>query len=681
MKTSLTYDLEREILKKVNPELATIDPISALRLMRLAREVDRREGSLIRQGKGWIHIPSEGHEALAMLGLHMHEGDLLFGYYRDRPLFLARGMTPEQMAHDYFATALSSTKGRGMPMHGTSKTLGIFPPVTPTGAQCLPAVGAAWGIKLSTACHVVVCTIGDASTRQGEFYEALCFAVQGQLPIVFVVEDNGYGISTPTLKHSPFQLGIFADALVQRVDARDYEKVFAAGAEAITKARLGGGPTLLWCEMDRLVSHTNSDDHRIYRTSAEIDEMTARDPVPMLTRRLIAAGMLDAEAWRAEEERIKQEVDACYLAAEQSAAPEEAQVLSDVYDKAREVECADYADVPFQPGEANVTMVAAIGLTLHAALERDPKVLLFGEDIEDPKGGVFGLTKGLSAGFPGRVFNSPLAEATIVGAAVGLAATGFRPVFELQFIDFLAPAFNQLANQLATLRWRSGGQWTCPLVLYAPYGAYLPAGGMWHSQSNEGWWTHIPGLRVAVPSTPADAVGLFWSALQDDDPSLILLPKHIFRKKLPAKVYMPIPFGRSTVRRAGTDVTLVTWGNCLELADQAATIMAERGIQVEVIDLRTLVPCDWEGIERSIEKTGRLVVVTEDTRTCSFGQAVVAELVSMPRRFNHFYSAPILVARPEVGVPYRPSLEAAVLPDVPETLHAIETVLEGGVHE
>jgi 2-oxoisovalerate dehydrogenase E1 component len=321
-------------------------------------------------------------------------------------------------------------------------------------------------------------------------------------------------------------------------------------------------------------------------------------------------------------------------------------------------------------------MIGAINHTFRAALESFPAMLMFGEDIEDPKGGVFGLTAGLSRRFPGRVVNSPLAEGTIVGLGVGVAAAGFRPVFELQFIDFVGPGFNQLVNQMTTLRWRSKGEWTCPLVLYAPYGAYLPAGGMWHSQSNDGWWAHTPGLRVAIPSTPEDAVGLFWAAFQNEDPALVLIPKHLCRVRMPVQRFDVVPFGRASVRRAGDDVTLVSWGNGVELAEKSAQRMAAEGVSVEVIDLRTLVPCDWASIERSLQKTGRLVVVHEDNRTCGFGQAVITEMTAQPERFDLLLSPPQLVARPDIHIPFCPDLESALLPDVDRVLSAIRVTLE-----
>jgi 2-oxoisovalerate dehydrogenase E1 component len=320
-----------------------------------------------------------------------------------------------------------------------------------------------------------------------------------------------------------------------------------------------------------------------------------------------------------------------------------------------------------------MTMVSAINGTFRKALESDPHIVFFGEDIEDPKGGVFGLTKGLSESFPKQVFNSPLAEATIMGAAVGMAAYGWKPVFELQFIDFIAPGWNQITTNMSTLRWRSFGDWKCPCVIYAPYGAYLPGGSLWHSQANEAALAHVPGLRVAIPSTPEDAAGLFWTAMHGDDPAFILIPKHIFRKQMDVASVEPVPFGKAKVVREGSDVTLVTWGNTLELAQEAA----DRGVaSIEIIDLRSIVPCDYDTIVQSLEKTGRLVVVHEDTRTCGFGQSLIAEITRIPERWNLFLSPPQLVARDDVHIGYNPIYEYAALPDVEQVVDAIRIVLE-----
>jgi len=641
-----------------------------LRSLLLIRAGDLREERLLRQGVGWFHIPCLGHEALAAIAWALEPDDLLFLYYRDRALMQARGVTPLEVARDQLATGKSSSAGRMMPLHGSYRRLGIFPPTGPTGSQCLPAAGAAWGIKLSGAPNIVVCTIGDASTRQGEFYEAVSLAVQDRLPIVFVVEDNGLGISTRTVNQLPFRLGIFSEALLRHVDGRHVDAVDEASREATARARHGGGPTILWIELDRIGSHTHSDDHRVYRSTDEIAQLQARDPVESYAKAVGASAQISEVALAGLRREASEVVDEAYRIAENEPGPDPTSATTEVFGPSN---CAGY-DVPFQIEGSDVTMVSALNTCLGEALDRIPKTILFGEDIEDPKGGVFGFTKGLSKRYPGRVVNSPLAEATIVGTAVGLAATGYRPVFELQFIDYLAPGFNQLLNQAATLRWRSNGDWLCPVVFYAPYGAYLPAGGTWHSQSNEGFWTHIPGLRVAVPSTPEDLVGLLWSALHEHDPTLLLIPKHMMRIRHDLRTRKTIGFGQGRLLRPGSDVTVVAWGNCLEVASRAADELAAR-CSVEIVDPISLVPCDWSAIETSIAKTGRLVVVNEDARTGCFGQTIISEMVGSQDRFNHLLSPPLLVARDDVHIGFNPALEYAVLPDVARVKSAILEVL------
>jgi 2-oxoisovalerate dehydrogenase E1 component len=653
-------------------ERASFPKLELLRTMMLSREGDRREGILMRQGKGWFQVPGMGHEALAAIAYHLRPDDYIFPTYRDRALMLARGMTTREIALDFMARAGSSSDGRNMPAHYSSRALNVFSVATPTGSQCLPAVGAAWGVKLAGDDRVVVCSIGDAATRQGEFYEAVCHAIQESLPIVFVVEDNQYGISTPTQNMLPMRLHVFDERWVVFVNGRYANEVYEKSGEAIRKARSGGGPTILWCEIDRLSSHTSADDHRVYRPADEIEAMFERDPIRLLAEQLIAEGALTQEQYEQMQADITREVDAIYQEVERIPLPDPARVLDHLFGEPP----AQYKPLPLEVEREPTTMVAAFNRVLHAALETFDNIVMFGEDIEDPKGGVFGFTKGLSTKYPERVRNSPLAEATIVGTAVGLAATGYRPVFEIQFIDFITPGFHQLVSQIATLRWRSKGEWKCPLVIYSPYGAYLPAGGMWHSQSNDGWWAHTPGIRVAIPSTPEDIVGLFWTAIQDDDPTLLLIPKHIFRVRMPVQAYRAIPFGKAAVRREGTDVTVVAWGNTLELAFQAAEQFAQQGVSLEIIDPRTLVPFDWETVEGSLAKTGRLVVIHEDNRTCGFGQAIITEMTSVPERFNLLLSPPQLVARYDVHIPFCPELEYAVLPDLARVMQAIQTTLE-----
>ncbi|HEV2472276.1 MAG TPA: thiamine pyrophosphate-dependent enzyme, partial [Chthonomonadales bacterium] len=552
---------------------------SFLNLMALAREGDRREGILLRQSKGWFQVSGMGHEALGALVYALQPEDYLFPYYRDRAMVLARGVSNFELALAYFAKAESSSGGRQMPGHYSDRSRNIFSVATPTASQCIPAAGAAWSFKLDGARHVALCSVGDAAIRQGEFYEAVAFALQEKLPVVFLVEDNRYGISTATEKFFPYRLGALGEGCMQKLDARDPFCVIEVGAEAIAQARDGGGPTVLWCDLDRLCSHTSSDDQRLYRSAEEIGADILRDPIDNFARRLMEEGELTLEEWHAELAAITRQVDEDYLRAEKAADPDPAAAELFLFGAKAPT------SVPPVAFTEPTTMVAAVNQTLRKALEENEKVIYFGEDIEDPKGGVFGLTKGLSTDFPERVMNSPLAEATILGAAVGLATAGWRPVFEIQFIDFICPAVNQLMTQVSSLRWRTCGAWSCPMVILAPYGAYLPGGSLWHSESNDGIWAHIHGLNVVIPSTSSDAAGLLWTAIHGADPTLFLLPKHIFRKRAPVSPrFEAVPLGQAALRRAGKDVTLVSWGNCMELAEEAAERMDLEGVSVEVID-------------------------------------------------------------------------------------------------
>ncbi|RYX81918.1 2-oxoisovalerate dehydrogenase [bacterium] len=636
--------------------------------MATSREGDRREGILVRQGRGFLQVPGAGHEALSAVCASLLPGDWIFPYYRERAVALARGVSNADIALNFFGKRDGIGAGRLMSSHFGSQELGIFPSATPTGIQCLPSVGMAWGAQKAGSQAVSVCFIGDASTRQGEFYEALCFALQEKLPVLFVIADNGYGISTPTASMTPWNIGALNPSICQRIDGRDAIAVADAAQAAVARLRAGEGPCVLWCELDRLWSHTLSDDHRVYRSLEEIEEMAARDPITLLRDRLIESGQLTSAQWKADLARIAEQVDADYQQAER--APLAADATSNVLAPRNEKSSPTTVSTSSRREE---TMVEALGAELRRALADDPRVLMFGEDIEDPKGGVFGLTRGLSNDFPGRVVNSPLAEATIIGAGVGLAATGWKPVFEIQFIDFLAPAFNQLVNQAATLRWRSDGQFSCPLVLLAPCGAYLPAGGPWHSQTGEGWWTHTPGLRVVVPSTPQCAVELFRDALNADDPTLILLPKRLFRRAA-----LPLPEHNATgalLRRSGPEATIVAWGNTVEISLDAADLLAQEGIDTEVLDLRYLVPCDWPSIETSLRKTGRLIVVQEDNATASFGATLLAHVTSETRLWDLLAAPPQLVTRPDVHVPFHPKLEESVLPDASRVADAVRLTM------
>jgi 2-oxoisovalerate dehydrogenase E1 component len=648
----------------------TYNRLKLLKLMYLSREGDRREGVLLRQGKGWFQVSGMGHEPLAALALLMEPDDYLFPYYRDRAMALGKGLTNAELASAYFAKIGSSSAGRQMPGHYSDRRLNIWSVPTPTGANALPGCGVAWAMQLHHQPNVVVATVGDAASRQGEFYEAISFAIERQLPIVFVVEDNNYGISTNTEKFNPFKLEIFNEDHLVHVDARHPDRVYDVAGPALHKARSGGGPTVIIAELDRLCSHTSSDDHRVYRPQHEIDTMLARDPIDVLSRELIESGEMTVDEWSRIKTEINEQVDQEYLTAESEVDPTPQDLMIEMTGALPEPES------PPIEGGRKLRMIDSLNQVFRRGLESDDEYIMFGEDIEAPKGGVFGLTADLSQEFPDRVFNSPLAEATIAGVGIGMACYGMKPIFEFQFVDFIGPAMNQITQNLSTLRWRSNGDWTCPCVFYAPYGAYLPGGSIWHSQANESMFAHHSGIRIVVPSTPEDASALMWTAMHADDPTLFLIPKHLFRQPLetPSEI-PPVGFGQARIRQSGDDVTLVTWGNCIEPAVAAANALMDE-VSIEIIDLRSIQPWDRQTIVASLEKTGRLVVVHEDGRSCSVGQMIISEIMSDPESFNLFVSAPQLVAKPDVPIGYNPIYEFAALPDTDQVVAAILRTME-----
>jgi 2-oxoisovalerate dehydrogenase E1 component len=648
----------------------TYSKLDLLKLMYLSREGDRREGVLHRQSKGWFQVAGMGHEPLGVISQLLQDDDYLFPYYRDRAMILAKGVTNRELASAYFAKRESSSGGRQMPGHYSGRAKNVWSVPTPTAANALPGCGAAWAMQLQGKPNIVVATVGDAATRQGEFYEAIAFAVERKLPIVLVVEDNLYGISTNTEKFNPFKLGVFNDELgIVHVDARHPDRVYQAAAPAIEKARSGDGPTVLVCTVDRLCSHTSSDDHRVYRDAAEIAEMSERDPITVVANELIAAGELTEQEWEATKKEINEQVDREYIEAESEADPTAEELMDHLYGD------LPTAEAPPLEGGKKWRMVDAVNQVFKTGLSQDKDFVFFGEDIEDPKGGVFRLTADLSDTYPERVFNSPLAEATIAGVACGMASYGMKPIFELQFIDFVGPAWNQISQNIATLRWRTFGEWTCPMVIYSPYGAYLPGGSLWHSQANESLFAHIPGLRVVVPSTPEDAAGLMWTCMKADDPTIFLIPKHLFRQQMDVPDDVPaVEIGSARIRREGDDVTLVTWGNCIEQGLAAANKLADE-VSVEVIDLRSIMPWDKDTVMASVEKTGRLVIVQEDGESSSIGQMIISEILGDEDGFSNFMSAPQLVSKPDVHIGYNPIYEYAALPATDDVVAAIRSTM------
>lgn len=635
-----------------------------------SRHGDLREQSLNRQGKGHFHVSGRGHESMAALGMLMEPDDYACPYYRDRALVLGRGVTTRQLALDYMAKRASSSHGRQMPSHYSFPDLHVWSVPTPTASQLLPACGMAWGMQLDQKRSLTLATVGDAATRQGDFYEAVAFAKERKLPLLLVVEDNGYGISSPTRHTNPLALNVLAAEEWVIVDAWDPEHVYAVAAELMPRIRAGAGPAFLWLKMERLSSHTSSDDQKIYRSADELATLAQRDPLRVLKEQLIAEGALTPEQFGRLEEQVKEKVRADYAEAETAENPLpgelEANVVHAITDLDEEI---------FKPGRYRIGDM--INLTLRAGLDADPRRMIFGEDVQDPKGGVFTLTKHLSTDFPDQVFNSPLAESTILGVACGLASYGRRPVFELQFIDFIYPGWNQLVTNLATLRWRTFGKWTCPVVIYAPYGAYLPGGSLWHSQANEAALAHYPGLNVVIPSSPEDAAGLLWTAMHGEDPTLVLIPKHmLWAERDVTKPISAVPIGHARRVAQGTEVTLVAWGNTVEKSLEAIAQLGD-SISIELIDLRSIVPWDREMIEESVRKTGRLIVVQEDTENCSVGQMIISHLASRPDVWSRLVSPPVLVSKGNVMIGYNPIYEYAALPDAQRIIEAVRRVKSG----
>jgi 2-oxoisovalerate dehydrogenase E1 component len=644
--------------------LSKDDKLRLLRIILESRHADLREQNLIRQGKGHFHVSGMGHEGLAAVSIQMEPDDYIVSYYRDRGLVLGRGMTTRQLGLEYFAKRNTGSGGRQMPSHYSDADLHIWSVPTPTGSQLLPACGIAWGIKLDGKKNVVVTTIGDAATRQGDFFEAICFAKEKKLPVLFLVEDNAYGISMPTRKTNPLALDILEQNNWRQIEGRDVQQIYDSTAEAFDKIRGGGGPFFFWIKMERLSSHTSSDDHKLYRPADELRDLEKSDPLTCWKDRLTKDGVITQEDYAKLDNEIKERVRQEYAEAEKAEDPSPNELLANVTKPPPKIEKEILSPGKYRIGDT-------VNRTLHAGLEDDPQRILFGEDIEDPKGGVFRLTQKLSTEFPKQVFNSPLAESTILGVACGLAAYGKRPVFEMQFIDFIYPGFNQLVTNISTLRWRSFGNWKCPAVIYAPYGAYLPGGSLWHSQANESAFAHYPGLNVVVPSTPADAAGLLWTAMHAEDPVIFLVAKHLlWAEHEYVEPIRAVPLGKARHVREGSDITLVAWGNTIEKSLEALGKIGNE-ISVELIDLRSIVPWDSAAIEESVRKTRRLVVVQEDTENCSVGQMIISHVTGNPGLWNELLSPPILVSKPNVVIGYNPIYEYAALPDVERIVTAI----------
>ncbi len=696
--------------------LAAEQLIEIYRLIYLSRRIDDREIMLKRQQKIFFQISGAGHEALQVAAaLALKPGyDWFFPYYRDRALCLALGVSPYQMFLQAVGSAEDSASGgRQMPTHWSSTQLHIVSTSSSTATQVLHAVGCAEAgryfsrhpeaaVKASgdyrafhdvqfQADEVVLTTIGEGSTSQGEFWEALSAASNKKLPVIFCVEDNGYAISVPVEVNTPGGnisrlVANFPNFFFAEVDGTDPEASLRAFETAAAHCRAGLGPAFIHGHCIRPYSHSLSDDDKLYRSAAEREADALRDPLTKMQMRLLREGILTAEQIAELEQAADREAAEAAEKALGAALPEIASIPRHVYSEDLDPVHADFAtEMPKAPngkGTAPKTMADLINACLHDEMRRDPRIVVYGEDVADAsretaltevkgKGGVFKLTAGLQTKFGSeRVFNSQLAEANIVGRAVGYAVRGMKPVVEIQFFDYIWPAMHQIRNELALMRWRSNGTWAAPAVMRVPIGGYLTGGAIYHSQSGESMFTHIPGLRVVFPSNALDANGLLRTAIRCDDPVLFLEHKRLYRETYGRAAYpgpdFAIPFGKAKIVRPGKDLTLVTYGAVVPRALQAAErAHRENGIDVEILDLRTLSPYDWEAIATSVHKTSRVIVAHEDMLSWGYGAEIAARIAD--ELFEDLDAPVKRVGSMDTFVAYQPQLEDAILPQ-PETI-------------
>ena len=641
--------------------------IDLYRLMLLARNLDDRMWKLSRQGQAAFVVSASGHEA-AQVGVAMavdQDVDWVLPYYRDVGMCLALGLSAKDILLGVFSRASDPTSGgRQMPNHWSFPARNVFTASSAIATQYPHACGIAYTLRQQGIPGVVVVSGGEGSTSEGDWHEAMNFAAIHHLPVVFVIQNNHYAISVREENEVAGSIterarghGIEAES----IDGNDALMVYATTRDAVDRARGGGGPSLVEAQTYRYYGHTSEDRDSDYRTAEEVERWRKKDPILRLHQYLIEARLLPDALERELEEQIEQEVA---LAVETAlAAPEPDDPYSHVYAR------------PIEPGEAatqtelsvegeTVNLLSAINRTMHEIMAADNQVVTFGQDVADPKGGVFKATKGLGERYgEDRSFNAPLAESCIVGVGIGMAAAGLRPIAEIQFADFIHPGFDQIVTEAARIHYRSDGRWTCPLVIRVPFGGGVH-GGLYHSQSIEAFYAHVPGLKVVVPSTPADAKGLLWDSIEDPDPVLFLEPKKLYR--LVSGPYPDghhrVPIGRAAIRRTGGDVTILAYGAMAYWAQEAAELLAVEGVDAELIDLRSLRPLDWPTIETSVQKTGKVLIVHEDNEFGGFGAEVAAQVAD--KSFEYLDGPVRRYAAPEIpAFPFSEKLELMVMPN------------------
>jgi 2-oxoisovalerate dehydrogenase E1 component len=648
--------------------------------MLTARYVDEVEAEMISGGEAFFHVSGAGHEGSALLHLELIPEDWLHLHYRDKALMLARGVPPVMFFHSLLCNAASHSSGRQMSAHMSDPARRILSTVGPVGNNALQAVGVASVIKPNPRRPIVVCSMGDGTSQQGEVMEAIAEAVRSELPVLFWIEDNAYAISTQTAQKTFYSLPewcehaeTFHGLPIHRLNGRDVIQSAGQIGSIVEWTRRTRRPSLVVFEVDRLSDHTNSDDERVYRPREEIQRVRRHaDPIQLLGEYLIGVGVP-----RSDLERCADEVSVCVrhaadLARAAGDPPPSFEAKRPLPARLTNPQ-SEYRGDRHEP---RLTMLEAIREVLRARMAEDPRVLLHGEDIKDPKGDVFGVTKGLSVAFPDRVANSPLAESTIVGMAIGRALAGARPVAFIQFADFLPLAFNQILSELGSMHWRTDGGWPCPMIIMAPCGGYRPGLGPFHAQTLESVMAHVPGVDVVMPAHAADAAGLLNAAFGSGRPTIYLYPKVCLNDReatTSSDVRQQfVPLGKARFVRRGNDLTMVTWGSTARLCERAEHYLREIGVGVDLIDLRSIAPWDRASVCESARRTGHVVVVHEDNQTCGFGAEVLATITESAGRSI----ACRRVARPDTYVPCNFANQLEVLPSVRRILEAVAEILD-----